>query len=63
MVGNKNKEIDFYDVLVVREYTDVFPDELSRLPSDREIEFSIDLQLDTQPISVAPYRRIRAEME
>ena len=30
-------------VSVVREFFDVFPDNLSLLPSDREIEFGIDL--------------------
>ena len=31
------------EVLVVNEYLDVFPEELPRMPPDRDIEFVIDL--------------------
>ena len=36
---------------VVNEFVDVFPKDLPGLPLDREIEFSIDLQPGTTPIS------------
>lgn len=39
---------------VVCEYSDVFPEDLTGLPSHREIEFSIDLVHGTTPISMAP---------
>ncbi|KAD2805507.1 hypothetical protein E3N88_38884 [Mikania micrantha] len=48
---------------VVREYPDVFPDELPGLPPDREIEFSIDLIPGSQPISKAPYRMAPLELK
>jgi hypothetical protein len=41
---------------VVCEYTDVFPDELPGMPPDRDIEFAIELQPGTSPISKRPYR-------
>ena len=41
---------------MVNEFIDVFPKDLLGLPPDREIEFSIDLQSGTTPISQAPYR-------
>jgi hypothetical protein len=41
---------------VVCEYTDVFPDELPGLPPDREVEFVIELQPGTAPISKRSYR-------
>ncbi|XP_070002620.1 uncharacterized protein [Nicotiana sylvestris] len=41
---------------------DVFPDELPGLPPIREIEFSIDVFPDTQPISIPPYRMAPAEL-
>ena len=44
------------DIPVVCEYADVFPDDLSGLPPDRDIEFVIELQLGTAPISKWPYR-------
>ena len=48
---------------VVNEFIDVFPDDLPGLPLDREIEFSIDLQPGTTPISQAPYRMAPAELK
>ncbi|XP_074337594.1 uncharacterized protein LOC141674791 [Apium graveolens] len=51
------------DVLVVREFSDVFPEDLEGLPPEREIEFSIDLLPDAQPISKAPYRMAPLEVQ
>ncbi|GJT56531.1 putative reverse transcriptase domain-containing protein [Tanacetum coccineum] len=39
---------------VVREFADVFPDELPGLPPAREIEFGIELIPGAEPISKAP---------
>jgi len=44
------------DILVVCEFLDVFPDDLPRLPLDRDVEFKIELLPDTAPISRRPYR-------
>jgi hypothetical protein len=44
------------EILVVQEYPDVFPEELSGMPSDRDIEFLIELLPETPPISKRPYR-------
>ena len=44
------------EVPVVREYLDVFPDDLPGLPPDREIEFAIELVPGTAPIAKRPYR-------
>jgi len=44
------------DIPVVCEYADVFPDDLPGLPPDRDIEFVIELQPGTAPISERPYR-------
>jgi hypothetical protein len=41
---------------VVCEYADVFPDELPGMPPDRDIEFAIELQPGTTPISKRPYQ-------
>jgi hypothetical protein len=40
---------------VVREYADVFPDDLPSMPPDRDIEFVIELQPGTTLISKRPY--------
>ena len=55
-------ELKLEDILVVREFPDVFPENLSGLPPNREIEFSIDLLLGSSPISKAPYRMAPAEL-
>ena len=41
---------------MVCEFPDVFPDELSGLPPDRDVEFKIELVSGTAPISRRPYR-------
>ncbi|KAL5540698.1 hypothetical protein UlMin_043350 [Ulmus minor] len=43
------------DVLVVKDYLEVFPEDLLGLPPDREIEFEIELLPGTQPISKILY--------
>ena len=50
------KDIRIEDIPVVREYADVFPDDLPGMPLDRDIEFVIELQPGTAPISKRPYR-------
>ncbi|TYK27727.1 ty3-gypsy retrotransposon protein [Cucumis melo var. makuwa] len=46
-----------------REYTDVFPNELPRLPPHKKIDFSIELESDTVPISRGPYRMAPTELK
>ncbi|GKA96326.1 putative reverse transcriptase domain-containing protein, partial [Tanacetum coccineum] len=48
---------------VVREFVDVFPDELPGLPPAREIEFGIELIPGAEPISKAPYRMAPVELK
>jgi hypothetical protein len=47
---------------VVCEYPDVFPDELPGMPPDRDIEFAIELQPGTAPVSKRPYRMPPVEL-
>ena len=49
------------NIRVVREFPDVFPEELPEMPPDREVEFVIDLLPGTAPISKRPYRMPPAE--
>ena len=51
------------DIHIVREFSDVFPDELPGSLVDREIEFYIDLNPGTRPISKAPYRMSPLELK
>ena len=47
---------------VVCEYPDVFPEDLPGMPPDRDIEFVIELQPGTAPISRRPYRMTPSEL-
>jgi hypothetical protein len=47
--------IKLKDIPIVCEYPDVFPDDLPGMPPDRDIEFVIELQPGTAPISKRPY--------
>jgi hypothetical protein len=49
-------DIKVKDIPVVCEYPDVFPDDLPGMPLDRDIEFIIELEPGTAPISKRPYR-------
>jgi hypothetical protein len=55
-------ELPLKKIPVVCEYADVFPDELLGMPPDRDIEFTIELQPGTTPISKRPYRMPPAEL-
>jgi hypothetical protein len=43
------------NVRAVRDFPDVFPEELPGMPPDRKVEFVIDLLPGTAPISKLPY--------
>jgi hypothetical protein len=44
------------DIPVAHEYPDVFPDDLLGMPPDQDVEFTIELQPGTTPISRQPYK-------
>lgn len=50
------------EVPVVKNFIDVFPDDLQGLPPAREIEFTIDVLPDTNPISLVTYSMAPAEL-
>src|SRR3954468_17178413 len=53
---------DLEDIPVVRDFLDVFPEELSGMPPDRCVEFIVDLIPGTAPISRRPYRMAPHEL-
>jgi hypothetical protein len=56
-------ELKLEDIHVVREFSDVFPDDLPGMPPERAIEFKIELQPGTTPIAMAPYKMSPVEMK
>jgi hypothetical protein len=56
-------ELKLAHIHVVREFLDVFPDDLPGIPPKREIEFKIKLQSGTTPIVKAPYKMSPVELK
>ncbi|GJQ93831.1 putative reverse transcriptase domain-containing protein [Tanacetum coccineum] len=48
---------------MLKNFSEVFPDDLSGLPPSREIEFRIDLILGAMSVAKSPYRLAPSEME
>ncbi|KAJ9556477.1 hypothetical protein OSB04_011091 [Centaurea solstitialis] len=63
VVDSKKDKLGVKDVEVVRDYPEVFPEDLVSLPPDREIEFRIDLVPGATPIAKAPYRLAPSELK
>jgi hypothetical protein len=51
------------NIRVVRDFPDVFPEDLPGMPPDREVKFVIDLLPGTAPISKRPYRMSIEELK
>ena len=63
VVDSRKEVLKLDDILVVREFPNVFPEDLPGIPIDREIEFSIDLLPGTSPISKPPYWMTPTELK
>ena len=51
------------DIPEVKEFSDVFPEDLPGIPPDREIDFQIELTPGTEPIFKEPYRMAPSELK
>ena len=63
VVDTRKEVLKLDDIPIIKEFPDVFPEDLPWIPIDREIEFSIDLLPGTSPISKAPYRMAPTELK
>ncbi|GJX56818.1 putative reverse transcriptase domain-containing protein [Tanacetum coccineum] len=62
----KNAKVDepnISDISMVREFVEVFPDDLKGLPPQRQVEFRIELIPGATPIAKSPYRLAPSEMQ
>ncbi|KAM0054415.1 putative nucleotidyltransferase, Ribonuclease H [Helianthus debilis subsp. tardiflorus] len=57
------KERKLEDIPVVRDFPQVFPEDLPGLPPHRQVEFQIELAPGAAPIARAPYRLAPTELE
>nr|GEW89708.1 putative reverse transcriptase domain-containing protein [Tanacetum cinerariifolium] len=60
---DKSEEKRLEDVPIIREFPEVFPEDLPGLPPARQVEFQIDLVPGAAPVAGAPYRLVPAEMQ
>ena len=63
VVDRRQEGTRLEDIPIVKEFLDVFLDDILGLPPDRAIEFVIKLILGTEPISIPPYRMAPAELK
>ncbi|GJR67206.1 putative reverse transcriptase domain-containing protein [Tanacetum coccineum] len=60
---DKSEEKRLEDVLIVRDFPDVFPEDLLGIPPTRQVEFQIDLVPGAAPVARAPYRLAPSEIK
>ena len=63
IVDTRSDEARIEDVPIVRDFQDVFPDDLPGSPPEQEVDFPIDLVPGTTPISLPPYRMAPNELK
>lgn len=61
--SEKSSKVSIEWIPVIKEFTNVFLDNLSGLPPERHVKFAIDLQPRTAPISKAPYKMAPKELQ
>ncbi|GJR08007.1 putative reverse transcriptase domain-containing protein [Tanacetum coccineum] len=59
----KVDELKISDISVVREFVEVFPNDLKGLPPQRQVEFRIELIPGATPVAKSPYRLAPSEMQ
>ncbi|GKB17382.1 reverse transcriptase domain-containing protein [Tanacetum coccineum] len=63
VMEKKSDEKRLEDIPVVKEFPDVFPEDLPGLPPVRQVEFQIDLIPRAAPVARTPYRLAPSEMQ
>ena len=63
VLDSKWGQVNLEDILVIKEFLDVFPEELQGLPSEREADLAIEVLHGTTPISKAPYHMAPTELK
>ena len=63
ILDSKKGQVDVEKIPVVREFPDVFPEELLGIPPEREVDLSIEIVSGTTLISRVPYRMAPSELK
>ncbi|GJY56993.1 hypothetical protein Tco_0456108 [Tanacetum coccineum] len=61
LMSTKENEPTLSDIPILRDFEDVFLDDLSGLPPQRQVEFHIDLIPRATPVAKSPYRQAANE--
>ena len=63
MLSQTREYSELIDIFMIHRFSDIFFEDLSRLPPVRELEFGIDLAADIIPISRTPYKMAPIELK
>ena len=63
ILDSKREQVNFENIPVIREFTNVFLEELLRVPPEREVDLYIEVVHGTTPISRASYRMDPTELK
>ncbi|KAI3825909.1 hypothetical protein L1987_07638 [Smallanthus sonchifolius] len=63
VIQKEDKKRSVQDIPIIRDFPEVFPDDLPGLPPVRQVEFRIDLIPGANPVAKAPYRLAPSEMQ
>ena len=63
ILDSKRGQVDVEKIPVVREFLDVFPEELPGIPHEREVDLAIEIVPGIVPMSRAPYRMAPTELK
>ena len=63
LLDSKRGQVNLEDILVIKEFPNVFPEELPGLPLEREVDLAIEVVHGMTHISRTPYRMVLTELK
>ena len=63
ILDSKREQVNFENIPVIKEFPNVFPEELPGVPHEREVDLSMEVVQGMTPISRAPYRMAPTELK
>ena len=63
ILDSKREQVNLENILVIREFPDVFLEEILGVPPEREVDLSIEVVQGTTSISRTPYRIAPTELK
>ena len=63
VLDSKRGQVNLEDIPMIKEFPDVFPEELPGLPPEREVDLTIEVLHGTTLISRAPYHMAPTELK